>query len=103
MESISGYNEEDKERATKEVRSKGYVNLKNGMVAVAHERPRKELYLPSRHGGVAPKKAFTGHRETHGRYIDTGEQFVHRDTWSRGKLLRLDRLWTGWTCFSIAS
>ena len=103
LNSIEFRDDKAKKDAAEEIKQKGYLQLDNGTVAIVHEKPRKELFLPSRHEGVAPRKAFTGHRETHGRYADTGEKFVHRDTWSRAKILCLDRRWTGWTCFSTAS
>ena len=103
IEDLNFTNEEDKRKAWSELKATGTVRTPDGAVAVVHERPRRQLYTPSRHEGMAPRRAFTGHRETHGWIAGSGEHFIRRDTWSRDKAQPLNHLWTGWTKFFLAS
>ena len=66
-------------------------------VSRAHLKPRRELFTPRRVSGAPPCKALTPQRVTRGRYLQSGQEFVHTDTWtSRAEAHRdLGAQWVG--------
>ena len=68
-------------------------------VTRARLKPRRELFTPRRVSGAPPCKALTPQRVTRGRYLQSGQEFVHTDTWtSRAEAHRdLGAQWVGAT------
>ena len=74
-----------------------------GEVRRAHDRPRRNLFTPTRVDGEPPAEALTGTRQTVGRFQDTGEEFKIVDEWRNRMTAHRDlgRWWTGYTSFML--
>jgi hypothetical protein len=74
-----------------------------GELSRAHERPRRELFTPTRVEGEPPAARLASTRRTVGRYCDTGECFTVVDEWRNRKTAHRDlgRWWTGHTVFML--
>ena len=73
-----------------------------GTIKVIHDKPRQDLYMPSRVDGRAPQQVLTGARETHAIDLRSGQLHIYADDWrSRGAdLTSLGANWIGWTVFT---
>ena len=71
-----------------------------------HENPRRDLFDPydetDFHDSPIDKENLTGSRRTYGKYVHTGENFVHVDDWTVTTWNDQQRNpWTGYTEFDI--
>ena len=81
--------------------SQDYWINADGVLHRYHVRSRRGLFTPMKVSGSPPACSIAVSRVTEGEYLDSGEQFVIRDTWTERATAHKDlgRAWIGRTTF----